>query len=93
MNDSYLYSSFMWPTAAMLIARSFSSHPRPAVYSRFYSPSCFFSWNREHEEAWIAMFRFINFFLKLGYGGIQLIHDERIRIQVNKSIFVSANKY
>jgi hypothetical protein len=29
--------------------------------------------------------RFISFFLKLGYGGIQLINEERIRIQVKQS--------
>jgi hypothetical protein len=40
-----------------------------------------FSWNRDHEAAWEAIFRFISFFLKLGYGGIQLIQDERLRIQ------------
>jgi len=39
-------------------------------------------WSRDHEEAWLSIFRFIIFFLKLGYGGIQLILDERLKIQV-----------
>lgn len=39
-----------------------------------------FSWNREHEEAWHAIFKFITFFLKLGFGGLELIDKEELRL-------------
>jgi hypothetical protein len=44
----------------------------------FLLPYC--SWNRENEEAWHAIFKFITFFLKLGYGGLELINKEQLKL-------------
>jgi hypothetical protein len=43
-----------------------------------------YSWNRQNEEAWHAIFKFITFFLKLGYGGLELIDKEHLRLAEEK---------